>query len=825
MSELTHVLNSILEGGELDRSAILTEYPEHAAELTQLFTEVDGIDDAIRCGVSVPAVFAFQGVRADGPVDVALQPDADMDIPGFVVEAKVYRGAQGVVYRARQLSTGRTVALKVRRLMSESARVYFEREIAAASKLRHPNIATIHDAGVAADGRPFLAMEYVDGAPLYIYLQKNPALTLTQRLELWMHVCEGVRHAHQHGVIHRDINPSNVLVDRANMPRLIDFGLATLQEHAEPHPGAQIGTPGYIPPEIRSGRIATADMRGDVYGLGMIGHDIVMGRTRREGESPCHADRDLTAILTRAVQADPDQRYQDVGALVEEIRQFIAGEPLTHRQRALLYVLRKRLWKRRRTVTLLIAIAASVAALVLVVRDRASLRQSEASSAQRRFDIIRRDDTQRLEGEYQPQMQLANIYAAILSIPLPDAPAYWARYHGATVDSTGLFEPFAEGAPPNVGAAIRSEGSAAFAEAVAWLDESSPRLDELAELLETTVIRFRLEKDTEVEGMEWGREPIEPACAVGDAFVARACLRFLRGEHDSAVRDLTAARRIAADIGDGVLVLHKLRSAQSQDRIYAGMQHILTRGLPNPGELLPYTRWMLSDPEVVTFEPALLSRRMALMELFNASLVSDSADTEEWFDLRRLDRFLYGYLTEKNAMRPANIARARAMDADDVHALIDRFITDTRTWESRPSAEIHEKVMALWDELAARRERESMLWIFDPPAWHFLAKRRTQSRRDALRIASAAIEHRAAQGAWPDTLDDLEAAGVSLRDGRTAASFSYEVADDGIVIVSEMSPDLTDARQRVIEWIRPSDGRLVYFPASTHQPNGDGNGE
>ncbi|RJP34713.1 MAG: serine/threonine protein kinase [Phycisphaerales bacterium] len=812
MTELSHIVRAVLEGSDVDRDALLADYPEHAEELRRLFRHVDNVEAAIGCGATDPPAFEFQGIRAEGPVDVRLPGVTQVTLSGFLMGPKIHEGSQGAVYRAVQLSTGRQVALKLRLSRCETARIYFQREIAAAARLRHPNIAAIHEAGVTEDGRAFLAMEYVEGATLAAYLRARPALTLHERLDLWAQVCEGVRHAHQNGVIHRDINPSNVLVDEAGTPRLVDFGVATLRHVEELHPGAPVGTPGYIPPEIRSGLLKTADVRGDVYALGMLGHEILTGRTLSEGEAPYLVDADLNAILSKALQIDPDRRYQEVGALLTEIGQFQAGDPLAQRQADLLYVLRKVLWKRRRVAGLLVALAAAMAVLAAVVRDRDSLQETMSASALRRYEIARLADFEALAA-YQDQVRQANVFAAVKTLPAAAGAQYAIRYDGQVTGSVGVFEPVVDGAPADSWAALHDEGHAEHAAALTWMNDAEARLDELSSRLATSAVRFGLDERMGFWGLEWAKEPIRPACQVCAAFVARARRRFAGGDHAGAVGDLTAARRIAADLGDGVLMEHKVWSALCLDRIYTCVQRILTEGTGRPGEAAPYVEWMLADPDVVSFAPALLSRRMGLTELINAAMVSDGPHDPEWFDLKQLDRFLNGYLAGMGALKPGHVTRARAMRAGELNALIDHYVSDTRAWESLTSVEISRKLNALTAELESQRRRLALLWIFDVPAEYFLGRRRTQSRRDALRIVAASFERFAGSGRWPERLEELKDSGVAVMDRRTGHPFGFEPTPTGPCVTSEATDDLMAADRRSMEWLRLEDRRLVYFPA------------
>ena len=150
----------------------------------------------------------------------------------YRIESLLGRGGMGEVYRAEQLEpVRRTVALKLLRAQKLDVRhlAYFEVERQLLAQMRHPAIAQVYDADTTADGHPFFAMEFIGGSPITAYCDEH-AMSLDARIALFIRVCEGVQHAHQKGVVHRDLKPGNVLVARVgerHQPKLIDFGIAT----------------------------------------------------------------------------------------------------------------------------------------------------------------------------------------------------------------------------------------------------------------------------------------------------------------------------------------------------------------------------------------------------------------------------------------------------------------------------------------------------------------------------------------------------------------------------------------------------------------------
>ena len=187
--------------------------------------------------------------------------DRDALAPGarlgrYRIEALLGRGGMGEVYRAEQLEpVRRTVALKLLHAQRLDARhlAYFEVERQLLAQMRHPAIAHVYDADTTADGYPFFAMEFIDGSPITRWCDEH-ALPLGERIALFIRVCEGVQHAHQKGVIHRDLKPGNLLVDEVDgraLPKIIDFGIATASSLTE---GREVaGTPDYMSPEQAGG--------------------------------------------------------------------------------------------------------------------------------------------------------------------------------------------------------------------------------------------------------------------------------------------------------------------------------------------------------------------------------------------------------------------------------------------------------------------------------------------------------------------------------------------------------------------------------------------
>jgi tetratricopeptide (TPR) repeat protein len=311
------------------------------------------------------------------------------EIAGYRVLGSLGEGGMGTVWRACHQGTHREVALKVLRwgvLGSPKSRRRFEREVELASRLAHPHIARVYDSGLY-EGLYYYAMELIEGAPLDEFVEKH-GLGRRQALELMRSVCRAVQHAHERGVIHRDLKPSNILVTEDGQPHVLDFGLAKGSLEAEATltislGGDVLGTPAFMSPEQAAGKTDRADTRSDVYSLGVMLHRLLTGspphdlggdrqevlrriaeeEPRRPRDVAKDLDKELEALLLKALAHDPDGRYASAGDLADDIGRYLAGEPLLAKTPTLGYFLRKRLRKHRGRV----ALAAGVLAALLTM--------------------------------------------------------------------------------------------------------------------------------------------------------------------------------------------------------------------------------------------------------------------------------------------------------------------------------------------------------------------------------------------------------------------------------------------------------------------------
>ncbi len=337
-------------------------------------------------------VTAAAEAPAAHPVDVA-------PLPGYEVLGPLGRGGMGVVYLARQTKLGRLVALKMIRagqLASAEEVQRFHQEAEAAARLDHPGIVPIFEVGEHG-GHHYFSMGYVEGGSVAARAKDAP-LAPRAAAELVREVAQAVAYAHARGVIHRDLKPANILLDAAGRPRVSDFGLAkqVQRDSGMTATGQVLGTPSYMPPEQAAGRHDATAPAADLYALGAILYRLLTGRPpfqaasvmetlqqvlEREPVPPRQLNaavpRDLETICLKCLQKDPARRYASAEALADDLRRFLAGEPI--RARPVRRLERAWRWCRRNpldalligTIVLLLVAGAAVCAYLAVDATRA----------------------------------------------------------------------------------------------------------------------------------------------------------------------------------------------------------------------------------------------------------------------------------------------------------------------------------------------------------------------------------------------------------------------------------------------------------------------
>ncbi len=426
----------------------------------------------------------------------------------YKILEKLGEGGMGVVYLAEQVQPiRRKVALKIVKLGLDLDQVVarFESERQALAMMEHPSIAEIHDAGATPEGLPYFAMEYVPGTSLTGHCDDHK-LSVRERLELFIPICEAVQHAHQKAIIHRDLKPSNILVttqDGRTVPKIIDFGLAkTLAQPLTDKTihtglGQLLGTPKYMSPEQADLSRQNVDTRTDVYSLGGVLYELLVGAPPLEAHSlsfeqllkvirdrePLRPSRklaemdtaqaeevaarrstdlvtlhrqlrgDLDWITTKALEKDRNRRYNSAAEMAADIQRYLSDRPIVARPPSLVYKSRKFARRHR------LAVAALASVLILTVmfgfflarqaqrivaeRDRANIEAETARQvAQFLTDLFKISDPMIAQG-YQPTArEVLDRGADKIGVALADRPLVQARLQrtmAAAYENLGLY--------------------------------------------------------------------------------------------------------------------------------------------------------------------------------------------------------------------------------------------------------------------------------------------------------------------------------------------------------------------------------------------------
>jgi serine/threonine protein kinase len=404
--------------------------PEQWAEVRSLFERASAMAPAERTGFlereclredvrrevrsllehSVTGLNNVAAAIAAETAAIAQEPDPDERLIGvrlgpYKVDAIVGHGGMGAVYRASRVDGEfrQQVAIKLVRAAAQSpaALQRFKRERQILAHLAHPNIARLLDGGSTPDGVPYLVMEYIEGETLTAWCDRQ-SLTLEQRLQLFLHVCDGVEFAHKKRVVHRDLKPGNILVTADGTPKLLDFGVAKmlapdLEEAAVTLTDMQFMTPDYAAPEQVRGDPVSKVL--DVYTLGLILYEILTGRKAQSipDTSPgtiarvvCQTEPappaalnpklagDLDNIIRMAIRKEPERRYRSAADLARDLRLHLRGHPISARPDGLAYRGAK-LLRRNQAVAAAVLVTAVLFGLVYWAADARAGSSSFAS--------------------------------------------------------------------------------------------------------------------------------------------------------------------------------------------------------------------------------------------------------------------------------------------------------------------------------------------------------------------------------------------------------------------------------------------------------------
>jgi serine/threonine-protein kinase len=525
-------------------------------------------------------------------------------VGSYRVLERVAVGGMGAVYLAERADGQfeQRVALKVirRGMDSESSLARFHAERRILARLQHPNIARLIDGGLTGDGLPYFTMEYVDGRPITDYSDEN-RLSIEQRLELFQHVCASVQYAHGSLIVHRDLKPSNILVTRDGEVKLLDFGIAHVMGEDEAgltRTGQRVMTPAYASPEqVRGEPVTTAS---DVYSLGVVLYELLCGRHphRDTASTPAELERaistapvekpsklvtdgepaaedvanarrsqprklrkrlegDLDTICLTALRKEPERRYASVSRFLDDIRNHMAGQPVSARPDTMLYRTGKFVRRNRVAVAtaaglgvLLIALTAFYTTRLAHERDRARLEARKAEEVSRFLSgLFASADPSHSRGESITAREMLDDGRGRVRRELAGQPAVAAemlRVIGVAYQNLGLF----------------AEADSAFAECLE-LHRHDPGEDAAEALALAAIGALRNERGEYAEGERLGQQ----AVAIGRA-LGRAGLEALASGLDVLGSAINGQGRFAAaetHYRESVETWKQLHGPQSED--------------------------------------------------------------------------------------------------------------------------------------------------------------------------------------------------------------------------------------------------------------------
>jgi serine/threonine-protein kinase len=386
-------------GSSITPEELCCESPELLETVKRRLADLHGTDEIVRCEVQT------QSFTADGASEQT--PRGPGDFGDYDLLEEIARGGMGIVFRARETSLNRIVALKMilsGHLASADEVRRFRLEAEEASRLDHPHIVPIYHIG-EHQGQHYFTMKLIEGGTLRS-VARGAKADLRNVARLMATVAHTIHYAHRHGVLHRDIKPRNILIDQEGQPHVTDFGLAKnlSGSSGQTLSGAILGTPGYMSPEQAASRkdLTTAT---DIYSVGAVLYDLMTGRPPFLEPSPLdtlvkvleqepvpprrlnpRADRDLETICLTCLNKDPRKRYASAEALGRDLDHFLAGEPIRARRASAMERAGK--WIRRRPFAAALVVLAGTGALLLAVggwvlsaRLRTAVHQAQEAQA------------------------------------------------------------------------------------------------------------------------------------------------------------------------------------------------------------------------------------------------------------------------------------------------------------------------------------------------------------------------------------------------------------------------------------------------------------
>lgn len=820
----------------------LARHPEFAEELGQFFNDLDFVDTRLADERGLLHDLGLDRLHGDEQDRMA---DSQMRLPAigrFKVLEELGSGSQGVIYKAEQLGTKRIVALKIIRegaFASAVERRRFENEIQLASQLKHPNIVAIFECG-QDHGRDYFAMEYVEGVPLDAYLSSR-TLAVDETIRLLLQVCDGVNYAHQHGVIHRDLKPTNVIVDYQGRAHILDFGLAKRIMEETPVPEARMtqvgtfaGTWHYASPEQVRRDAGLLDVRSDVYALGVILYEALTdtypypidGESRttiakhiletiplRPSTIRADIEDDLDTIVLRALQKDPPRRYQSAAAFGEDLRRYLAGEAIEAKRDSRWYLLRMTLRRYRWQAAAAVVAAAVLTSFAVTVTflyaeataARATTEvRSQLVRGSQQYIVEKLDDLHRLSNAVRQVRETNPGHPAVQRLQKPLQPAPAKLLNDAVADM-----------PDEIDKAMRRVDTPAYADGEAWLTARHRQLDGI----EAATRSYRFDYGIMVKAVRPDWIISESPVNVGEseqlckAFVARALQQFHTREDTLAIGSLSVARSIALDLGDGRTGYHKEASTISRMRTYEALLLILEATATQGARAEGYITWAASDPPLSSYREAIIAERLKLSQLFEGALRAGKLGGPQYLDLDALDARLPGFTHSIWKSPDGNGLSSLDVTLDDVTEFIERFTHEAESWAELPIRDIAPRIAALRSNLATRNATRALTPLLPNLIPGLIMRVRVEAMRNATLLAVYVCRYRLDRGVWPARLVDAipPQASATTLDPYTRVEFGYRIVDGSPVLYS-VNDDGADDQGLPGTWGQPATDVVFFSP-------------
>jgi len=815
-----------------DREEFIAKYPQCAAGLRDFFENLQLLETRLA-----------EDEAADNRkgVDKWTADAGDTNtVAGFKLLAELGCGSQGIIYKAEQFRPRRIVALKVIRegaLASAAERRRFENEIELGSLLHHPNIVSILECRQDR-GRPYFAMEYVDGPPLDLYCSQN-ALNPQATARLILLVCKAVAYAHQRGVIHRDLKPSNILVDSAGQPHILDFGLAKPVPDGNPIAssvtlvGEFAGTWFYASPEQVRRDPALVDVRTDVYAIGVILFQMLTKQypypvenetgdavARHILETPParpsairrEIDVDLETIILRTLSKEPQRRYQSAAALAEDLGHYLAGEAIDARRDEVGYVLRQLLRRHRWKVA-----AAGAALLILIAFTvTISILYSQATIAGAttnvRMAVVR-------DAQWHTLESLDELHRAVNALESvaqthPNLPAVQRFLRPPGQDLPAFVSELAAAGPDGIVEAITARDEPSHRTAVQWLEANEARLAEAVAHVQANGFASKM-VEADDSHLSFSTVPVGliEAGRIGSAFVARALHRSAAGDSVAAIDSLNAARRIALDLGDGRLFMQKTFSVMMRDQAYDAVLHILG-SVADRADLDLYLDWVAADPPLPKVGISMSSERLKLAQFVEGASTAHRTDAEGHLDLDILNTLSDGLYADCGELTDHRRTLARSLAPRQALSCIDAYVSEVEQWDDLSFSQITERHKKLFDRLHSDPAWSVLYILFDSHESGFRSQRRCHAKRVATVVATHLCRFYAAHRRWPDSLEEIyQASGLpGAADPYIGVPFGYHVDGKRVTLYS-VNEDGIDNGGVSGAWGQP-DSDVVFLNAA-----------